>query len=56
MIEIDIINESKYVFPWREERICISGALVLIVAKSILANHGNINWTMAYTISYCSIA
>jgi hypothetical protein len=26
--------------PCREEMICMSGTLVLIVAKSVLANHG----------------
>jgi len=34
MIEIDIILVSKYVFPWRQEMICMSRALVLILAKS----------------------
>ena len=50
MIEIDIILGSKYESPWREEMICTSGAQVLIVAKSVLANHGNINWTMAWSV------
>ena len=36
--------------PCTEEMICMSGALVLIVAKSILANHGNINWTKAWRV------
>ena len=40
MIEIDIILGSKYESPWREEMICTSGAQVLIVAKSVLANRG----------------
>jgi hypothetical protein len=40
MIEIDNKLGSKYVSPWREERICTSGAQVLIVAKSVLANCG----------------
>jgi hypothetical protein len=30
MIEIDIILGSKYESSWREEMICMSGALVLI--------------------------
>ena len=44
---IDIIIESKYVYPWKKEMICISGALVLIVAKSDLANCGLVHGTMA---------
>jgi hypothetical protein len=40
MIEIDIKFGSKYVSPWTKEMICMSGALVLIVAKSVLANRG----------------
>jgi hypothetical protein len=38
MIQIDFIHGSKYVSLWREER--MPGALVLIVAKSVLANRG----------------
>jgi hypothetical protein len=38
MIEIDIILGSKDVSPWREDMICMSGALVLIVAKSVLGS------------------
>ena len=36
--------------PCIEEMICMSGASVLIVAKSILANHGNINWTKTWSV------
>ena len=50
MIEIDIILGSKYVSPWREEMICMSGALVLIVAKSVLANRGIVHGIMAWSI------
>ncbi len=42
MIQIDIILGSKYESPWREEMICMSGTLVLIVAKSVLANRGTV--------------
>ena len=47
MIEIDIILGSKYESPWREEMICMSGTLVLIVAKSVLANRGTVPGIMA---------
>jgi len=50
MIKIDIILGSKYASPWREEMICMSGALVLIVAKSVLTNRGIVNGTMAWGI------
>jgi hypothetical protein len=50
MIEIDIKPGSKYVSPWREERICMPRALLLIVAKSVLANYGIVNGTMAWSI------
>ncbi len=40
MIKIDIILGSKDISPWREEMICMSGALELIAAKSVLANRG----------------
>jgi hypothetical protein len=49
MIEIDIILGSKYVPPWRQEMICTSGAIVLIIAKTVLANYG-INGAMAWSI------
>ena|GEM_PF-3213326 len=50
MSEIDIKLGSKYVSPWSEERICISGALELIVAKSVLANRGIVLGIMAWNI------
>ena len=40
MNKIDFILESRYVPPGREEMICMSGASVLIIAKSVLANLG----------------
>jgi hypothetical protein len=40
MIEIDIKLGSKYVSPRREQMICVSGALELIVAKSVVVNRG----------------
>jgi hypothetical protein len=49
MIKIDIINGSKYVFPRREKRICISGDLGSIVAKSILATRRIVHRIMAWT-------
>ena len=49
MIKIDIILGSKYASPWREEMICMSGALVLIVAKSVLANRGIVLGIMAWS-------
>ena len=48
MIKIDIILGSKDISPWREEMICMSGALVLIVAKSVLANRGIVNGIMSW--------
>jgi hypothetical protein len=36
--------------PWREEMICMSGTLVLIVAKSVLANRGIVLGIMAWSI------
>jgi hypothetical protein len=50
MIEIDILLGSESVSPWREEMICVSGALVLIVAKSVLANHRILLAIMTWTI------
>jgi hypothetical protein len=50
MIEIDIILGSKYESPWVEDMICLSVAPVLILAKSVLANHGNINWTKTWSV------
>jgi hypothetical protein len=50
MIEIYTIVGSKYVSPWMEEMICISGALVIIVAKSVLANRGIVHGIMAWSI------
>ena len=50
MIEIDIILGSKDVSPWREDMICMSGALVLIVAKSVLANRRIVHRIMARSI------
>jgi hypothetical protein len=47
MIEIDIILGSKYASPSREEMICTSGAQVLVVAKSVLANLGFVQGIMA---------
>jgi hypothetical protein len=32
--------------PCKEEMICMSGASMLIVAKSILANHGIMAWSI----------
>jgi hypothetical protein len=50
MIEIDIILGSKYESPWREEMICTSGAQVLIVAKSVLANRGTVPGINAWSV------
>ena len=50
MIEIDIILGSKYESPWREEMICMSGALVLIVANAVLANRGIVLGIMAWSV------
>jgi hypothetical protein len=50
MNKIDFMLGSKYVPPRREEMICMSGALVLIVAKSVLANCGIVRGTMARSI------
>ena len=50
MIEIDIILGSKCVSPWREEMICMTGALVLMVAKSVFANCGIVLGIMAWSI------
>jgi hypothetical protein len=36
--------------PWRKEMISMSGALVLIVAKSVLANRGIVLGIMAWSI------
>ncbi|MDP9288313.1 MAG: hypothetical protein M3P08_08960 [Thermoproteota archaeon] len=47
---IDIIIESKYVSPWREEMICMSEALVLIVAKSDFASCELVHGIMAWSI------
>ena len=49
MIEIDIILGSKYESPWRDGMICMSGALVLTVAKSVLANRGIVLRIMAWS-------
>jgi hypothetical protein len=50
MIKIDTLLGSKTYLPGREERICMSGALLLIVSKSVLANRGIVNGTMAWSI------
>jgi hypothetical protein len=50
MIEIDIILGNRCVPPWREGIICMSGGLVLIVAKSVLANCGTILGIMAWSV------
>ena len=50
MIEIEIILGSKCVSPWSEEMICMSGGLVLIAAKSVLANRGIVLGIMAWSI------
>ena len=50
MIEIDIILGSKDACPWREYMICMSGILVLIVAKSVLANRGIVLGIFAWSI------
>ena len=36
--------------PWREEMICMSDTLVLIVDKSVPANYGIVYWTMAWSV------
>ena len=36
--------------PWRKEMICMSGALVLIVAKSVLANRGFVHGINAWSV------
>ena len=50
MIEIDIILGSKYASPWMTLMICMSGALGLIVAKSVLANGGIVLGIMASSV------
>jgi hypothetical protein len=50
MNKIDFMLGSKYASPWMKEMICMSGALVLIVAESVLANRGIVNGTMAWSI------
>jgi len=50
MIKMDIILGSKYESPWRDGMICMSGALVLTVAKSVLANRGIVLGIMAWNI------
>jgi hypothetical protein len=50
MVEIDIILGCKYEPPWREEMICTSGAQVLIVAKSVLANRGTVPGIMTRSV------
>jgi hypothetical protein len=36
--------------PCRQEMICMSGTLVLIVAKSVLTNRGIVNGNMAWNL------
>jgi hypothetical protein len=58
MVEIDIILVSKFVSPWREDIICMSGALLLIVAIFVLATRGIVLGTIAFqpfTRSRCLI-
>jgi hypothetical protein len=50
MNKIDFILGIKYVPPVREEMICMSGALVLIAVKSVLANLGIVLGIMAWSI------
>jgi hypothetical protein len=50
MNKIDFILGSKYIPPRREEMICMSGALGLIVAKSILATRRIVHGIMAWGI------
>jgi hypothetical protein len=49
MIKIDTLLGSKTYLPGREERICTSDALLLIVSKSVLANRGIVNGNMAWS-------
>jgi hypothetical protein len=50
MIKIDIILGSKDVSPWRKEMIWTSGALVLIVVKSVLVNLEIVLGIMAWSV------
>jgi hypothetical protein len=50
MIENDIIFVSRYISSWRERMNCTSGAQVLIVAKSVLANRRIVLGVMAWSI------
>jgi len=50
MLFSEILNADHSLFDaihWREEMICKSGALVVIVAKSVLANRGIVHRIMA---------
>jgi hypothetical protein len=49
MIEIDAKLGSRYVSPWSEKMTCMSGSLVLAVAKSVLANRGILLRIMAWS-------
>jgi hypothetical protein len=48
MIDIDIILGNRC--TWREGIICMPTALVLIVAKSVLANRGIVLMGMAWSL------
>ena len=53
MLFSEILNADHSLFDaihWREEMICKSGALVVIVAKSVLANRGIVHGIMARSI------
>ena len=50
MLFSEILDADHSLFDaihWREEMICKSGALVVIVAKSVLANRGTVPGIMA---------
>jgi hypothetical protein len=50
MNKIDFILESRYVPPGREEMICMSGGLVLIVAEAVLANRGIVLGIISWSV------
>jgi hypothetical protein len=53
MLFSEILDADHSLFDaihWREEMICKSGALVVIVAKSVLANRGIVHRIMARSI------
>jgi uncharacterized membrane protein (Fun14 family) len=50
MNKIDFMLGSKYASPWMKEMICMTGALVFIVTKSVLTNRGIVNGIMTWSI------